>query len=454
MLEKPDPFSTQSPYEKMEVSRRKRLVLGVCTRSTYYSIGLVLLTSIFLLLKFSWHLLAAVILFVGILPVIHFTRKFALSGRPDAGSHLFISYLVLVVFINAMLVDGFMGFLVPGYLVLVITAGMILPPVRSFQVAGVASMLYLLSQVLINFNLDRVELPTAMEEMITTILVVLSYLVVAITTELSTRDLRRALSEATQGLINSNLELEKASEMKSQFTARTTHELRTPLSSIIVFADLALREAYGPIDERLRDALEFVVSSARRLKTIINNILDISKIEAGELSLDLCPVELKSVLDLQVKKIESLAEEKGLQFQYHFSSQLPEYLIGDDERIKQIVENLVTNAIKHTDAGLVELLILRPDEQHWQIVVRDTGKGIPYEYQKYIFEPYYQLEPVPGALRSTGLGLAITYHLVQLMAGDIQLESRLGHGTMVTITLPLLTHEADLQKAWTLLTSE
>jgi len=454
MVEQADPFSTLSPYEQMEISRRKRLVLGVCTRSTYYSIGLIILTSIFLLFQFSWHLLAAVILFIGILPIIHLTRKLALSGRPDAGSHLFVTYLIVVIFVNAMLVDGFMGFLVPGYLVLVITSGMILPPIRSFQIAGVASALYLLSQVLITFDLNRVELPTAMAELITTILVVLSYLVVAITTELSTRDLRRALSEATKGLMSSNLELEKASEMKSQFTARTTHELRTPLSSIIVFADLALREAYGPLNQQLREALGFVVGSARRLKTIINNILDLSKIEAGELSLDLCPIEIRTVLDTQAEKLSSLAESKGLQFQYVLSADLPALMVCDEERIKQIIENLITNAINHTPVGLVELRILRPDERHWQIVVRDTGKGIPYEYQKFIFEPYYQLEPVPGTLKSTGLGLAITRHLVGLMAGEIELESRLGHGTTATITLPLLTHETDIEKAWTLLISD
>lgn len=454
MLENNDPFSIQSPYEKMEISRRKRLVLGVCTRSTYYSIGLIFVTGIFLFIQFSWQLFAAVLLFAGILPIIYFTRKLALTDRPDAGSHLFISYLVVVVFVNALLVDGFMGFLVPGYLVLVITSGMVMPPIRSFQVAGIASVLFLLSQVLSSYDLNQVELPGQMAETITTILVILSYLVVAVTTELSTRDLRRALGEATRGLVLSNLELEKASEMKSQFTARTTHELRTPLSSIIVFADLALREAYGPLNQKLREALEFVVSSARRLKTIINNILDLSKIEAGELSLDLCPIETRATLEPVIVKMTELAEEQALMLSFQISEQVPDFMVGDEERIKQIIENLVTNAINFTQVGLVEVKIDRLDEQHWTIVVSDTGKGMPYDHQKHIFEPYFQLEPTPGALKSTGLGLAITKHLVELMAGEIELESRLNHGTRVTVTLPLITHETDLQKAWDLLTSE
>lgn len=449
-----DPFSTQSPYEKMEISRRKRLVLGVCARSTYYSIGLSVVTSIFLFIQFSWQLFAAVILFVGILPIIYFTRKLALTDRPDAGSHLFISYLIVVIFVNALLVDGFMGFLVPGYLVLVITSGMVMPPIRSFQVAGIASVLFLLSQVLTSYDLNQVELPGAMAETITTILVVLSYIVVAITTELSTRDLRRALGDATRGLVLSNMELEKASEMKSQFTARTTHELRTPLSSIIVFADLALREAYGPLNEKLREALEFVVSSARRLKTIINNILDLSKIEAGELSLDLCPIETRMMIDPLMDKMTALAERSGLKLSFQMSEDLPEFMVGDEERIKQIIENLVTNAVNFTEMGLINVEVDRPDDQRWRIVVRDTGKGMPYDHQKNIFEPYFQLEPAAGALKSTGLGLAITKYLVELMAGEIELESRLNHGTTVTVTLPLLTHEADLQKAWDLLSSE
>lgn len=454
MAEKPDPFSTQSPYEKMEIGRRKRLVLGVCSRSTYYGIALVLVTSIFLFIEFSWQLFTAVVLFAGILPIIHFTRKYALSGRPDAGSQLFITYLIVVVFINALLVDGFLGFLVPGYLVLVITSGMVLPPIRSFQVAGIESVLYLLAQVLTSYDLNQVALPGKMAETITTILVILSYLVAALTIELSTRDLRRALREATKGLVISNLELEKASEMKSQFTARTTHELRTPLSSIIVFADLALRGAYGPLNEKLEQALQFVVSSARRLKTIVNNILDLSKIEAGELTLDICPFEFKSVYEMEVSKFRDLASVNGLQFRFELTDDMPELMVGDEERIKQILENLVANAIKYTESGFVELCITRPDETHWKIVVRDTGKGIPYDHQENIYEPYYQLEPVPGALRSTGLGLAITRHLVQLMGGQIELESRLREGTTFSVTLPLIPYESDVQKAWEMLANE
>jgi hypothetical protein len=331
---------------------------------------------------------------------------------------------------------------------------MVMPPIRSFQVAGIASVLFLLSQVLTSYDLNQVELPGAMSETITTILVVLSYIVVAITTELSTRDLRRALGDATRGLVLSNMELEKASEMKSQFTARTTHELRTPLSSIIVFADLALREAYGPLNEKLREALEFVVSSARRLKTIINNILDLSKIEAGELSLDLCPIETRMMIDPLMDKMTALAERSGLKLSFQMSEDLPEFMVGDEERIKQIIENLVTNAVNFTEMGMINVEVDRPDDQRWRIVVRDTGKGMPYDHQKHIFEPYFQLEPAAGALKSTGLGLAITKYLVELMAGEIELESRLNHGTTVTVTLPLLTHEADLQKAWDLLSSE
>jgi signal transduction histidine kinase len=104
--------------------------------------------------------------------------------------------------------------------------------------------------------------------------------------------------------------------------------------------------------------------------------------------------------------------------------------------------------------GMINVEVDRPDDQRWRIVVRDTGKGMPYDHQKNIFEPYFQLEPAAGALKSTGLGLAITKYLVELMAGEIELESRLNHGTTVTVTLPLLTHEADLQKAWDLLSSE
>jgi signal transduction histidine kinase len=431
-----DPFSTESPYKAVETNRRKRLVLGVCQRALYYTVIPSLIFVSLLFIRFSIQLLIAVALFIGIIPAILITKKFALQDKPDLGSAFFIAYLILIFFANALLVEGFDSYLVPAYIVLVIMSGMVLPPVGSFQVAALVSFLYLVSQILTSYDLQRITLPNPLGDGLTIMIVFLAYMASAISIDVSTRDLRQSLDDAIKGLIKSNRELERANAMKSQFTARTSHELKTPLSSIIVFTDLALREAYGPLDEKLRGALEFIVDSARKLRTIINNILDLSKIEAGELTLDSCPIELRHLVKESISKLVEGAEKKSLDLHVKISEKMPVQIIGDEDRIKQIITNLVKNAINFTDFGMVEVDIDTYDSQRWQITVKDTGSGIPYEYQKHIFEPYYKFEPVPGSMKSTGLGLAITKHLVELMSGKIFVRSSLGKGSTFTVILP------------------
>jgi signal transduction histidine kinase len=447
MTNSEDPFSAQSPYEALELERRKRLVLGTSQRAIYYSLGLFPIFIGLLILNYSFQLLIAILLLIGVMPMALVLRKLALNDNPDLGSQLFVAYLVAMFFIIALLVEGFQAFLVPGYLVLVLISGMILTPIRTFQIAGLVSLLYLTTQFVDQFEINRIQLPNTMSEIVATIIIVLAFIVSAIVIDMSTRDLRSALDEATEGLMKSNKELMRASEMKSQFTARTTHELRTPLSSIIVFTDLALREAYGPLNQQLRRALEFVVSSARKLKIIINNILDLSKIEAGELSLDLCPFNSHETIQREIEKLRELLEGKKVDLILEISDSLPAEMFGDEERIKLIIYNLVSNSIKFTDVGSIKVHVQKNGSEHWSIGVTDTGKGIPYNYQKHIFKPYYQLEPVSGALESTGLGLAITSQLVALMGGEIQLDSRLGRGTTITITLPLLSSDENLGEA-------
>ncbi|MGD8849917.1 MAG: HAMP domain-containing sensor histidine kinase [Anaerolineales bacterium] len=446
MIKSEDPFSTKSPYEALEVERRKRLVLGTSKRAILYSIGLFPVFVGLLVLNYSFQLLIAIILLVGIMPMAWLLRKLALENKPDLGSQLFVAYLVAMFFIISLLVESFHAFLVPGYLVLVLISGMILTPTRTYQIAGLVSFLYLTSQIVVEFQINRIQLPNTMGEVVGTIIIVVAFIVTAVVIDMSTRDLRAALDEATQGLLESNKELMRASEMKSQFTARTTHELRTPLSSIIVFTDLALREAYGPLNKQLRRALEYVVQSARKLKIIINNILDLSKIEAGELSLDICPINIHEVIQSEIKKLEALVEGRDIDFILDISESLPAEMFGDEERIKQIIFNLVSNSLKFTEVGYIKLSVQKNGAQHWSISVTDTGKGIPYNYQKHIFKPYFQLEPVAGALESTGLGLAITKQIVSLMGGEIHLDSRLGRGTTVKIDLPFLSSDEYLSE--------
>lgn len=438
MVSRPDPFVRHSPYEAMDLERRKRLVLGAMKRSLIYTIGLSPFFVSLLIFNYSIQMLIAISLLLGTVPIILIARKLAQDERPDAGSLILITYIIIMFFTNAQLVEGLQVWIAPGYVVLVILSGMILPPTRTFQIAAVVSILYLCSQILSNYDLPRYTLEGSHGDVVTSIVIALAFFVSAISIDMSTRDLRKALDDATRGLVRSNEELARASEMKSQFTARTSHELKTPLSSIIVFSDLALRGAYGPLNRKLKNALEFVVGSARKLKKIINNILDLSKIEAGELFLDDCPVNIREIVPEIVSVYQHAASKKNLSLALSIHDDVPAVIAGDEDRVAQILEILIENAVRFTEHGSVVVEISSIDQRHWQISVRDTGGGIPYDHLQNIFEPYYRLEPAPGALKSTGLGLAITKKLVDLMDGDIQIDSTLGRGTVALVTLPLV----------------
>jgi signal transduction histidine kinase len=224
--------------------------------------------------------------------------------------------------------------------------------------------------------------------------------------------------------------------MKSQFTARTSHELRTPLSALIVFTDLALRGAYGPLNDKLETALEHVITSARHLKTIINDILDLSKIEAGEFEIDEECVDVGTLVKAAEAVCHEASEEKGLECSIELAPDMPAHILGDESRLTQILLNLVGNAIKFTQEGSVEIYIGPHSEDQWCFMVRDTGPGIPEDQFEAIFHAYRQLNG-ENQTEGTGLGLAITRHLVIKMGGEISVRSELGKGSTFEVVLPL-----------------
>jgi signal transduction histidine kinase len=255
--------------------------------------------------------------------------------------------------------------------------------------------------------------------------------------------LRQSLDEATYDLLEANHKLALASEMKSQFTARTSHELRTPLSSIIVFTELAIRGTYGEITPKLKGKLGNVLGSAKHLHSIINDLLDLAKIEAGELHIEEAPFAIYDLGRIIQTTMEETAHQKDLEFIVDMTDDLPTRLIGDENRVKQIILNLVSNGIKFTDQGRVDVKIDKHGRDHWRIVVRDTGPGIPEDRFETVFEEYRQLETASKDVnrKGTGLGLAITRNLVEMMGGQISIESELGEGTTFEILLPLKTPE-------------
>jgi len=246
------------------------------------------------------------------------------------------------------------------------------------------------------------------------------------------------LKQVQESLALSRDQALDASRFKSQLLSRVSHELRTPLGGILGYAELLQYKAFGSLNEKQLGAVNNIIESTNYLTSIVNDLLDESQIESKSISLHneyFNPVDL---LEKIKTTMSTLADKKGLTFCTEIDPELPSELYGDVNRLQQILINLEGNAIKFTKAGEVRISLKRPTPVHWSIEVRDTGAGIPMQDQQNIFEPFRQVSnSITRENRGSGLGLAITKQLVELMGGQISLESEVGKGSLFIVTLPL-----------------
>jgi signal transduction histidine kinase len=232
-------------------------------------------------------------------------------------------------------------------------------------------------------------------------------------------------------------ELAAASRHKSQFLANMSHELRTPLNAILGYTELVLDEIYGPVPEKIRQVLERVQSNGRHLLTLVNDVLDLSKIEAGQLVLSFTEYSLPEVIQTVAAAVESLAAEKHLRLRMAVPPDLPRGC-GDERRITQVLLNLVGNAIKFTEAGEVAIRAAVEDGR-FLVAVSDTGPGIPEQDQQKIFEEFQQGDSSATRPKGgTGLGLSIARRIVELHRGRLWVESSPRRGSTFWVSLPLL----------------
>ncbi len=224
---------------------------------------------------------------------------------------------------------------------------------------------------------------------------------------------------------------EAASRAKSQFLANMSHEIRTPMNGVLGMAELLLRCALGDKERHLTESIH---RSGTVLLAVINDILDFSKIEAGKMQLEAIPFEIRRTIQEAVDLAMLAAQGKHLRLSHQIDPNVPHYLLGDPARLRQVLVNLLGNAIKFTERGTIALIVDLESHTHGlcglSVCVADTGIGIPPEVHPYIFEAFSQADgSTTRKYGGTGLGLAIVKQLVTLMGGTVELQSRLGEGS-------------------------
>jgi signal transduction histidine kinase len=243
------------------------------------------------------------------------------------------------------------------------------------------------------------------------------------------------IGERTQQLRRLNHQLELASRHKSEFLANMSHELRTPMNAIIGFTKLVMRRSKEQLPQKQYENLQKSLSSAEHLLTLINQILDLSKIEAGRLEVYPESFRLDTLIGECIRTVEPMIKQEDVALSSSVADTLPE-LFSDRDKLKQIVLNLLSNAIKFTERGRI-CLEAKSDKEWIAIDVADTGPGIARDKFDFIFEEFRQIDG--GATRprgGTGLGLSISRHLARLLGGEIFVDSIVGQGSTFTIRVP------------------
>ena len=230
-------------------------------------------------------------------------------------------------------------------------------------------------------------------------------------------------------------QLREVDRLKTDFLARMSHELRTPLNAIIGFADVLLMGLDGDLTERMVDDLQLIRSSGYHLRDIIGDILDMSKIEAGRLELVVEPFDVERIAGELMATTAPLAEQKGLSLTLDIARDVG-LLVADRTRVRQVLWNLIGNAIKFTDRGQIAVTVRR-ENGDVLFAVSDTGIGIAPEHLPHIFDPFSQINPGRrGSISGTGLGLSISKSLVELHGGHIWVESQPGRGSTFRFAIP------------------
>jgi two-component system, cell cycle sensor histidine kinase PleC len=257
------------------------------------------------------------------------------------------------------------------------------------------------------------------------------------------REIETGLEKAHEELKQLAAELERTARAKSEFLANMSHELRTPLNSINGFSEVLYDETFGPLNEKQKSYVSFVLTSGKHLLLLINQILDMAKVEAGKMKLALSILPMKSILTEISSIIADMASKKNLVMSVQIADDLPD-IEADELRVKEIIYNLLSNAVKFTpEGGKIGMIVKRTDGEI-EITVWDTGVGIASENLSKIFEGFFRVDtPYSRLTEGTGLGLPLSKKMVELHGGKLLVESGgLDKGTSVRFSLPIISKGA------------
>lgn len=256
-----------------------------------------------------------------------------------------------------------------------------------------------------------------------------------------TRDLKEEIQRRSileNELVQAKEEAEQGSRAKTEFLSRMSHELRTPLNAILGFSQVLTAYSKDPLTDTQKEYVAFILTSANHLLELINEILDLSSIELGRINMEIINVSIPAVVDETISCVAPLAKERGVTIENRIEPGQDLYFRADAVRLKQVLLNLVSNAVKYNHkGGRVILTLEKPTQKMGRVRVEDTGHGIPQEEMENLFQPFNRLGAQGTEVEGTGIGLTITKNLVELMNGELTLESEVGKGSSFTIQLPL-----------------